>query len=218
MPQDKLQQASGEPFYWNQLSQLPPDDVCRRTGATYSPSWKGFLLSVYQLRYLVIPEARKILRMEQNDQAIEEDLHPYFTLMVLVYLTGAKTIPLEGKWVSEKDLKGGFDFFQGPHGLRVRELENMYGKDGEAFLKAGRRLGGKEISYGNKAFVLDVFPRIPLTYLLWEGNEEFPPKIRVLFDSTIQSHLPLDIIWGMVAETSRRLAEQPVKKVKKVDS
>ncbi len=180
------------------------------------PSREGFLLLVYHLRYLIVPEARKILRVEENDQTIEEDLHPFFTLMVLVYLTGAKEIKPEHKWVSEKDLKGGFSFFQGPHSLQVRELESLYGKNPEAFLNAGRKLGGKEVLYGNKAFTLNVFPRIPLAYLLWEGDEEFPPKIRVLFDSTIQSHLPLDVIWCMVAETSRRLAELPMSSQLKV--
>ena len=208
MSQEKLQKASGEPFYWDQLSQLHPDDVRQRTGAADFPPQEGFLLPVYHSRYLIIPETRKIFRVERNDQMVEEELHPFFTLMVLVYLTGAKEIKPEHKWVSEKDLKGGFNFFQGPHSLQVKKLENLYGKDPEAFLKAGRRLGGTEIFHGNKAFALNVFPRIPLAYLLWEGNEEFPPKIRVLFDSTIQSHLPLDIIWCMVAETSRRLAEQ----------
>ncbi len=208
MSLEKIQKASGELLYWDQLSQLHPDDVRRRTGAIDFPLREGFLLPVYHLRYLIIPETRKILRVERNDQIVEEDLHPFFILMVLVYLTGAKEIKPEHKSVSEKDLKGGFNFFQGPHSLQVKELENLYGNDPEAFLKAGRRLGGKEILYGNKAFALDVFPGIPLAYLLWEGNEEFPAKIRVLFDPTIQSHLPLDVIWGMVAETSRRLAEQ----------
>jgi hypothetical protein len=207
MSQEKIQKASGEPFYWDRLSQLHPDDVRHRTGAIDFPSREGFLLPVYHLRYLITPKTRKIVRVERNGQPVEEELHPFFSLMVLVYLTGAKEINPEHKWVSEKDLKGGFGFFQGPHSLEVRELEGLYGKNPEAFLKAGRRLGGTEIFYGDKAFALEVFPRIPLAYLLWEGNEEFPPKIRVLFDSTIQSHLPLDVIWCMVAETSRRLAE-----------
>ncbi|MCJ7705870.1 MAG: DUF3786 domain-containing protein [Desulfobacterales bacterium] len=208
MSQEKIQKASGEPFYWDQLSQLHPDDVRHRTGAIDFPPREGFLLPVYHLRYLITPKTRKIVRVEWNDQTVDEKLHPFFVLMVLVYLTGAKVIKPEQKWVSEKDLKGGFNFFQGSHSLQVREMEGLYGKDPEAFLKAGRKLGGIEIDHGNKAFALNVFPRIPLAYLLWEGNEEFPPKIRVLFDSTIQSHLPLDVIWCMVAETSRRLAEQ----------
>jgi hypothetical protein len=91
----------------------------------------------------------------------------------------------------------------------VKELENLYGKDPDAFLKAGKRLGGSEILYGDKGFALEVFPRIPLAYILWKGDEEFSPRAGVLFDSTIQSHLPLDIIWCMVSETSRRLLEVP---------
>jgi hypothetical protein len=208
MSQEKLQKASGEPFYWDQLSQLDPENVRRRTGATGFPPREGFLLPVYHLRYRIIPEKKKIVRVESDDRMVEEELHPFFTLMVLVYLTGAKEIKPEHRWVSEKDLKGGSNFFQGSHSLQVGELEDLYGKDPEAFLKAGRRLGGTEIFYGDKAFALDVFPGIPLAYLLWQGNEEFPPRIRVLFDSTIQLHLPLDVIWCMVAETSHRLVEQ----------
>ncbi|MBS3907369.1 MAG: DUF3786 domain-containing protein [Syntrophaceae bacterium] len=208
MSREKLQKASGEPLYWGQLSQLDRDDIRHRTGAIDFPPREGFLLPVYHLKYLIIPETRKILRVEGNGQIVEEDLHPFFVLMALVYLTGAKEIKPKNRWISQKDLKGGSNFFQGPHSLQLREIKDLYGKDPEAFLEAGRRLGGKEISFANKSFALDVFPRIPLAYLLWEGNEEFPPRIRVLFDSTIQSHLPLDIIWCMVAETSRRLAEQ----------
>jgi len=202
------QQIAADAFQWDNLSQLHPADVSNRTDALYHPTEEGYILPVYHLRYLITPKTRKIVRVKWNDQTVDEKLHLFFTLMVLVYLTGAREIKPERRWVSEKDLKGGSNFFQGPHSLQVREMEGLYGKDPEAFLKAGRRLGGTEIDYGNKAFALNVFPRVPLAYLLWEGNEEFPPKIRVLFDSTIQSHLPLDIIWCMVAETSYRLAEQ----------
>jgi hypothetical protein len=202
------QPIAADAFHWDNLSQLHPADVCNRTDALYHPTEEGYILPVYHLRYLITPKTRKIVRVKWNDQTVDEKLHLFFTLMVLVYLTGAKEIKPEHRWVSEKDLKGGSNFFQGPHSLQVREMEGLYGKDPEAFLKAGRRLGGTEIFYGDKAFALNVFPRISLAYLLWERNEEFPPKIWVLFDSTIQSHLPLDIIWCMVAETSCRLAEQ----------
>ena len=198
--------AATQALYWDKLSQQHPTDVCNRTEAIYNPSREGFLLSVYHLRYLVLPKEKKILRVEWNDQTVEEELHPFFFLMVLVYLTEAKDIQPVHSWVSEKDLKGGSTFFRGPHRLHVDDLEALYGKNPEAFLRAGRRLGGSEIFYGDKGFALEALPKVPLAYILWRGDEEFPPRIGVLFDSTIQSHLPLDIIWCMVAETSRRLA------------
>jgi hypothetical protein len=192
-------------FYWEKLLELHPTDVCNRTEGLYNPAREGFLLPVYNLRYLILPKGKKVLRVEWNDQLVVEDLHPFFYLMVLVYLIEAKEIKPTHTWISEKDLKGGSTFFRGPHSLQVGELENLFGKNPDAFFKAGKKLGGNELLYGDKGFVLEVFPKVPLAYILWKGDEEFLPRIGVLFDSTIQSHLPLDIIWCMVAETSRRL-------------
>jgi hypothetical protein len=205
MQEETSQTFAINDFHWDKLSQLHPTDVCNRTGAIYHPAREGLLLPVYNLRYLILPRGKKILRMEWNDHPMEEELHQYFYLMVLVYLTNAKDIKPTHTWVNEKGLKGGFTFFQGPHRLQVEELINLFGKDPEAFLKAGKKLGGSEILYGDKGFALEVFPKVPLAYLLWKGDDEFPPRIRVLFDSTIESHLPLDIIGCMVGETTRRL-------------
>jgi hypothetical protein len=207
MQEETNQKSAFDPFYWEKLSKLHPTEVCNRTEAIYNPTWDGFILPVYNLRYLILPKAKKILRMEWNDKTVEEELHPFFYLMVLVYLTEAKETKPTHTWISEKDLRGGSTFFRGPHRLHVDELEELYGKNLDAFLKAGRRLGGSEILYGDRGFSLEVFPKIPLAYILWKGDEEFPPRIGVLFDSTIESHFPLDVIWCMVAETSRRLAE-----------
>ncbi len=207
MQEETSQIGAVDAFHWERVSTLHPTDVCNRTEAIYHPTREGFILPVYNLRYLIVPKEKRILRMEWNDKLVEEALHPYFYLMVLVYLTEANDIKPAHAWISEKDLKGGSTFFRGPHRLEVDELTNLSGKDPEAFLKMGKRLGGSEILYGDKAFALEVFPKVPLAYILWKGDAEFPPKITVLFDSTIELHLPLDIIWCMVAETSRRLAK-----------
>jgi len=207
MEKETNQKETVDPSHWERLSKLHPTDVCNRTEALYHPAREGFLLAVYNLRYLILPKAKKILRVEWNDQTVEEDLHYFFYLMVLFYLTEAKEMKPTHTWISEKDLKGGSTFFRGPHRLQIGGLEDLYGKNPDAFLKAGKKFGGNEILYGDKGFALEVFPKVPLAYILWKGDEEFPPKIGVLFDSTIQFHFPLDIIWCMVAETSHRLIE-----------
>lgn len=196
-----------EAFHWDRLSSLHPTDVCNRTEAIYNPSKEGFVLPVYHLRYMVLPREKKILRIRPDDRLEEEAMHPFFVLFVLVYLVEAKDLKLTHTWISEKDLKGGSTFFRGPHRLQVEALETLYGNNPQGLLEAGRRLGGSEILYGDKAFALRVLPRVPVAYVLWKGDAEFPPRIRMLFDSTIQAHLPLDIIWCLVAETTRRLVE-----------
>lgn len=196
-----------EAFHWERVASLHPTDVCNRTEAIYNPSREGFVLPVYHLRYMILPKERKILRVRPDDQLEEESLHPFFVLFVLVYLVEAKDLRLTHTWISEKDLKGGSTFFRGPHRLQVDELEALYGNNPQGLLEAGRRLGGTEILFGDKAFALSVLPRVPVAYVLWKGDSEFPPRISMLFDSTVQAHLPLDTIWCMVAETSRRLLE-----------
>lgn len=205
MQEEANPKAAFDPFYWEKLTKLHPTDVCNRTEAVYNSAKEGFVLPVYNQRYLILLKTKKILRLEWNDQSVEEELPPFFYLMVLAYLTEAKEIKPTHTWISEKDLKGGSTFFRGPHRLHVDGLETVFGRNPDAFLKAGVRLGGSEILYGDKGFCVEVFPKVPLAFVLWKGDEEFPPKIGVLFDSTIESHFALDVIWCMVAETTRRL-------------
>jgi hypothetical protein len=40
-------------------------------------------------------------------------------------------------------------------------------------------------------------PRIPLTVILWLGDEEFPSRADLLFDSSAALHVPLDINWSL---------------------
>ena len=193
-------------IYWESLAKAIPNEVCTRTGATFSEERKGYFLSVLNQRYLLLPEERRIFCM-RGDLCEEETLRDYFYLMVLLYLLNAREGEPIRTWISEKELKGGTTFFRGPHALQTEELKNRFGKDPEAFFRAGKRLGGVELLFGDKAFALTVLPKVPLAYILWKEDAEFPAQVTVMFDSTIQKHFSLDGIWCIVAEVSQRLLE-----------
>ena len=193
--------------YWDELARLNPETVCIRTIANYRVKQRGYTLPILNQDYLVLPYQSEIKRLIEGGAPIGEDLTGEFTLMVLFYLLKAKNIPLARKWISEKDLPGGETFFRGPHALSVDPIEKKYGNNPEGFIAAGEVLGGTPVRFGDKSIALDVFPRIPIIYIVWRGDEEFPTKAGVLFDASIGSHFTLDIIWIMVNEVSRRLVE-----------
>ena len=193
-------------IYWESLVKAEPNEVCRRTGASYSQDRKGYFLPILNQKYLILPGEKRMLCM-RGDLCEEEFLRDYFFLMVLLYLLNGQEEDPTHTWISEKEIKGGSTFFRGPHALRTDELKEIFGKDPEGFLLAGRRLGGVELLFGDKAFAVTVLPRVPLAYLLWKESEEFPAQVNVLFDSTIQKHFSLDGIWCVVAEVSQRLLE-----------
>ncbi len=193
--------------YWDELTRLDPETVCTRTLAEYRLKERGYTLPVLNEDYLILPHQRQIRRLIEGGTPREEGFSREFVLMLLFYLIHAKNISLARKWISEKDLPSGEVFFRGPHALSVDLVEGKYGEDPEGFIEAGKLLGGTPVRFGDKSIAFDVFPRIPLIYILWMGDEEFPPRAGVLFDSSIESHFTLDMIWIMVNEVSRRLVE-----------
>ena len=77
---------------------------------------------------------------------------------------------------------------------------------------AGKALGGKEEEYGNASFTLPAFPRLPITFILWEGDEDFPPSIKVLFDRSIHTYLPLEDIVVVSKMAATRMLKEARKK------
>ena len=67
-------------------------------------------------------------------------------------------------------------------------------------------MGGRPADFGDAAVTFPAFPRVPLTYVLWRGDEEFSPEGSILFDSTVADYLSNDdihalcetIIWRLV--------------------
>jgi hypothetical protein len=88
-------------------------------------------------------------------------------------------------------------FFQGPHQLEVRPLLQRYGKDIGSFKRVASALGGEALELADAAYKIWVFPKLPIYYLLWKGDQEFEPRLSILFDRSIEHHFSADAIWGL---------------------
>jgi hypothetical protein len=125
--------------------------------------------------------------------------------LFLHYLLRADGSPLTGKWAAYKDLAGGL-LYASVFARRVTEpLIKRFGRSANSFQAAGKRLGGESAGVGDASSNLLAFPRIPLQYVLWEGDEEFPPSTQLLFDSSVDHYLPLEDIVVLGQITTGRL-------------
>ena len=131
--------------------------------------------------------------------------NPDFQLLIISYLLYAQNIEPLGKWISEKDVKGGSLFFRGPHALPSIPLERTFGDNGELFRDKAQALGGQKQEFGDISMSFTVLPRISMTIVIWLKDEEFPARATFMFDSTIDSHLPLDVISAMVQSVTGKL-------------
>ena len=125
--------------------------------------------------------------------------------LLLHYLLKADGSPLTGEWAAYKDLAGGL-LYASVFARRVTEpLIKRFGRSAKSFREVGARLGGTPAGIGDASFRLSAFSRTPLQYVLWEGDEEFPPSAQLLFDSSVDHYLPLEDIVVLGQITTGRL-------------
>ena len=188
-----------DPYLWIQLKREKPEEICHKALVNYDQE-KGFLLPFLNQTFQILPAKKSIIPLYKHDPEIKSF---ELDLIILTYLFRVEAIDMRGKIVNEKQIPGGETFFRGPHSLNTLPMEEIFGEDKEAFLLAGRRLNGKVRKLGDAGICLPVFPRVPVTLILWVKDDEFPAEIKVCFDSTISRHLPLDIIWAMINVISK---------------
>jgi len=89
----------------------------------------------------------------------------------------------------------------------VDPLISVFSQSPDRFLDAGLRMGGRKSEYGDISFVLPALPRIPMTYILWKGDGEFPAAVHLLFDRSVEGYLALeDIVVLSEMATTRLIA------------
>jgi hypothetical protein len=191
--------ASVDPIYWEELQARDLNFLCNLT--LFNPVAEDQL----GFRFLnedILVDIKNSCLKRQADTGWEITDDPLLELVTVLYLNGVNDIfPMGRDIVSAKDLKEGH-FFQGPHTLQVDGLIKRYGQDISGFKAAAEHLQGEAVEMADAAFKLLPFPRIPLYYLLWEGDEEFKPRVNVLFDRSIEEIFAADGIWGLVNRVS----------------
>lgn len=183
------------PEYWEKLRTRNITTLCNLTLAELHPTG-AFVFRSLGTDVLVDRESCCIKRLKGGRWEISDD--PLFELITLLYLINVESFYPFGKdIVGPRDLKEAH-YFKDHHTLNLSPLLERYGNDLQGFKKAAENLEGRPIDMADVAYMLLPFPRVPLYYLFWEGDEEFPARISVLFDRSIEEIFSASAIWMLV--------------------
>jgi hypothetical protein len=127
-------------------------------------------------------------------------------ILILHYFTGAKGTPASGKSIAYKQLLGGVSYFCAFSQRAIAPLVKNFGQSPELLAKAVMELGGHKADHGDVSVTVSAFPRVPVTLVLWRGDEEVPPNGNILFDANVPDYLSTEdvtvlcetIIWRLV--------------------
>jgi len=195
--------------YWDQLQGKDMIALCNLT--LFDPKSSGQMLFHFLREDVMVDvENRCLKRRGGTGWEITDD--PLLELVSVMYLINVNDIhPIGRDIVGVKDLKEGH-FFQGPHALKTDSLLKRYGNDLNGFRQTAEYLEGEPRDMADAGYKLSPFPRINLYYLLWQGDQEFEPRLTVLFDRSIEKVLAADAIWALVNRVTIALLEGPAVK------
>jgi len=184
------------------LARTDFEQQCRNSGATYEVIGGQKVATLYFLNraYSIIPPDRVTFK----DSAEEVPLRD--KLLIMHYFLHAKGTPLSNTPMAFKELKEGANYFP-TYSLRaIKPLVDFFGKKPETLLDVAQKLGGMKADYGDAAVTISAFPRVPITLVMWRGDDEFPPEANILFDNTVSDYLATEdlivlcqvISWSLV--------------------
>lgn len=189
---------TGEEKAWEVLGALDPADVCKRSLAGFDRQAGAYTVSVFGMPVTVALCSHTIDGADADGGRLVNKTAYFLRLSVLHYLVAARDIPAAGQLIAPTELKssGGL-YAAGSHVLPLDRVAAEYARDTQAFLQQGMRLGGERRDHGDASVTLYPFPRLPVTLVLWFGDDEFPARSRLLFDTTCERQLPPDVLWSV---------------------
>jgi len=185
---------------WESVARLSLENACPRAGAKFLGEGRA-AVRMLGVDYTIDVSARGVV------DAAGQPAKPKRQVLMLHYLLTADGCEPAGREVGF-DGVGGASTYIGPFRERVvNRLVSALGAEPQLLIERGGRLDGEVVGYGDAAMRFPVLPRVPITAILWRGDDELPPSGQILFDAGITGYLPLeDIVVAsemLVGELSR---------------
>ncbi len=115
-------------------------------------------------------------------------------IIILHYLNRSKGTPLSDKLIDFREIPGGNLYYSVFENRVHKPFLKVFGKRPSLLLEVSLSLKGTKADSGDSSVRILAFPKVPLTFIIYRGDEEFPPAGKVLFDSSVYDYLTTEDI------------------------
>ena len=168
--------------YLEEFAKLNPEEASMRTGIPYHKETKEFQVRMMQKEFLVSwPDCtvRKADPADEGYGAAEDTVAA--KIMIIRLLTRGVAAVSSGKFLTYRDVPWGEVYYRQFHGRCILRLAFYYGNKQEAFRAAMEKIGAKKLSDGDVSYEFEFINDYYVRFILWAGDEEFPPSAQILF-------------------------------------
>ena len=190
-------------------------DAMERRFLTYD---QEAMIQKFQLahdgQYLYIPFVGRRYRLNRETgrieyPALEAYLHADFNVSMTIFDVLCDSKPdcrLAGTFVSLSHLKNVVQTRSLASSMFQEDARRFAGR-GEWLAAACRRLGGTPLTIGDVSYRLPLFDFLPVVLQFWDGDEEFDPVLKLMWDANILDFMRYETTFYAASHLLERLRE-----------
>jgi len=169
-----------------ELNNRNPLHFCRLSGTLYIQEGGSAIIRLTFLNRVITISWPDLLFYQDSN----EEVPIKKKILILHYLNGSKKQDLTGELITFQDIPSA-RFYLDAFNRRVKyPLINAFGDQPDQLpLVAKELFGATTSSVGDISVLIEALPKIPVTLVIWRGDEEFPSDGTILFDSSIRDML-----------------------------
>ena len=160
--------------YEEKFRVLEPAEAALRTGAKWDG--KEFYVNLLGREFAVSHPVYAIRAVDGGK------LPPLPTQTFLLrYLLESKTVAWAGAWKTFREMPWGEMYITPYTGRCLTRAAFTFGTRVAAFKAACEKMGAVAVKHGDAGYQFELVPGFYVQILIWQGDEEFPPKAQVIY-------------------------------------
>ena len=129
-----------------------------------------------------------------SEEESSEPVHIWEKILILHYLANAEDTPLANTQINYRQVKDGTNYFSTFEKRSTKPLIGCFGEAPQTLIEAAKPLGAEAVAYGDFGIKVQAFPLVPIYFVIWKGDDEFPADGSILFDASIEKWLSAEDI------------------------
>ena len=172
---------------------LNPEDISSRANIPYNAESRTFTRRLMGVTYQVSWPDYEVRHLDREDlQYYPLEGAANARILVLRYLTEGAAAPATGKFLTYREVPWGEVYFKQFQGRCLFRLAYGFGNKLQKFREIMEKLGARKLPHGDAGYEFEFLNGLYLQFLLWEGDEEFPPSAQILFSD----NFPVAFVMG----------------------
>lgn len=170
--------------YLSEYRNIDPKEAAERCGVEYDEEKQQFHIRLMGFRYLVDFPEFAVHKEDENEEGafLLLDMVPA-KIIVLRFLISAQVVKSSGKYLTYREVPWGEVYFRQFEGRCLMRLKFGFGFKLDKFVEGMEKIPGvKKLSLGDVSYEFEFINGLHVRFILWAGDEEFPPSSQILFE------------------------------------